>query len=117
MKQNRACFAALPALLLTAGCAGRTPSVLGIKPVQGTPIAINTLKESPNTVLVHGVMVEKCPVAGCWFMLRDATGMIKVDTKAAGFVVTDVPLNTTMTVSGKLKTTGERRIAALGLQY
>ena len=100
-----------------AGCAGKAASVLGTTPPSGVPIAISALKQSPATVLVKGVMVEKCPVAGCWFMLRDATGMIKVDTKAAGFVVTDVPLNTPMTVSGKLKTTGERRIAALGLQY
>jgi len=43
-------------------------------------------------VVLHGRMTQKCPVAGCWFMLHDETGTIKVDTKNAGFVVVDIPL-------------------------
>jgi uncharacterized protein YdeI (BOF family) len=62
-------------------------------------------------------MVEKCPVAGCWFVLRDAGGEIKVDTKSAGFVISDVPLNTEVTVAGTADFGGERRIIATGLKY
>jgi len=63
-------------------------------------------------------MTQKCPVAGCWFMLRDDTGTIKVDTKNAGFVVVDVPLNASMTVAGRVATNGtERFIDATGLRY
>lgn len=63
-------------------------------------------------------MFEKCPVAGCWFRLRDRTGTIKVDTKAAGFVVVKVPLATTVTVSGKVVADGDEvMIEAAGVRY
>jgi uncharacterized protein YdeI (BOF family) len=103
-------------LCLLAGCAGKQTVVLGVAPVAAPIIAIRDLKPS-SPVVAKGVMVEKCPVAGCWFMLRDKTGLIKVDTKAAGFVVSDVPLNTEVTVGGKVKETGERMIAATGIRY
>jgi len=108
------------ALLGLAGCAADTPNVLG-KPAMESPLvavsSINSLKGAPAPVSLKGTMVEKCPMAGCWFMLRDKTGVIKVDTKAAGFVVSEVPLNTEMTVTGTPVLTGEKRIAATGLQY
>ncbi len=70
-----------------------------------------------RTVTLRGEMVEKCPVAGCWFKLRDQTGIVRVDTKAAGFVVSDVSLHTQMTVQGKVVPGGETQIAATGLRY
>ena len=63
-------------------------------------------------------MTKKCPVVGCWFMLTEGSRTIKVDTKEAGFVVTDVPVDTKMIVSGRISTNGEERIiAATGLRY
>jgi len=63
-------------------------------------------------------MFEKCPVAGCWLRVRDETGTIKVDTKSAGFVVVDVPLNSKVTVMGKvINEGGEVSLEAEGLQY
>jgi hypothetical protein len=63
-------------------------------------------------------MVEKCPVAGCWFRLRDDTGIIKVDTKSAGFAVVKVPLETRVTITGTVITeSDEVFIAATGLRY
>ena len=63
-------------------------------------------------------MVEKCPTAGCWFRLRDNTGVIKVDTKSTGFVVVDVPLETKITVSGKVVADGnDVQIEATGIRY
>jgi uncharacterized protein YdeI (BOF family) len=63
-------------------------------------------------------MVEKCPVAGCWFRLRDHTGTIKVDTKSAGFVVVDVPLEQKMTVAGTVTSDGDEVVlAATGVSY
>jgi uncharacterized protein YdeI (BOF family) len=91
--------------------------VLGTAPPPDVPVtAVRDLKPT-LPVAVQGVMVEKCPVAGCWFMLRDKSGVIKVDTKAAGFVVTNVPLGTSVTVAGVLASKGERRVAATGLRY
>jgi uncharacterized protein YdeI (BOF family) len=69
-------------------------------------------------VVVSGEMVEKCPVAGCWFQLRDSSGTIKVDTKNAGFVVLDVPLHSMVTVAGRVKRTeDETQIEASGVRY
>lgn len=67
---------------------------------------------------VSGVMIEKCPQAGCWFVIRDATGTLRVDTKTAGFVVVDIPLNQQLTVAGQVITNGtEVLLAATGVRY
>ena len=105
-------------ILIAFGCS-RAPRVLGQKPAD-TLVAVNSVKTSPSVapVSLRGVIVEKCPVAGCWFYLRDQTGTIKVDTKAANFVVVEIPLNTTVVVSGKISTEGSERILeATGLEY
>ena len=74
--------------------------------------------ETPPQITLRGKLVEKCPTAGCWFYLQDETGVIKVDTKAAGFVVVNVPLETTVTVSGKIiNGSDETSIDATGLRY
>ena len=112
-------FVFLSSLVLIASGCSRAPRVLGQKPA-ASPVSINSVKTSQNltTVSLRGVIVEKCPVAGCWFYLRDQTGTIKVDTKAANFVVVEIPLNTTVVVSGKVSTEGSERILeASGLEY
>ena len=72
---------------------------------------------SARQVTLHGEMIEKCPVAGCWFKLRDSSGVVRVDTKAAGFVVSDVPLHTQMTVRGKIVPGVQADVAASGIRY
>jgi len=73
---------------------------------------------TPPQVTVAGVLIEKCPVAGCWFRLRDSTGVIKVDTKPAGFVVVNVPLESKVTVAGKVVAEGDDVIIeATGVRY
>lgn len=62
-------------------------------------------------------MTEKCPVAGCWFMLRDKTGIVRVDTKNAGFVVTEVPVHTQMTVTGTVASGTPPGLNATGIRY
>ena len=74
--------------------------------------------DTPALVSVSGVMVEKCPVAGCWLKVQDPTGTIMVDTKAAGFVVVNVPLESKVTVVGKITTVGDEAVLeASGLRY
>ncbi len=107
------------AVVFLAGCGSGKGTVLGKAP-SGTPKNILAIRagDTPPTVTLQGVMVEKCPVAGCWFYLQDETGTIKVDTKDAGFVVVNVPLKTQVTVSGKLRTEGDEvTVAATGLRY
>ena len=103
---------------LMAACS-KAPTSLG-KPADRSPAHVeNALSAAAGSeVVVQGVMTKKCPVAGCWFMLTEGSRTIKVDTKEAGFVVTDVPVDTKMIVSGRISTNGEERIiAATGLRY
>ncbi len=104
---------------LLAACSGRDAKILGaVIDGASTPIAQLQRANRQSPVILHGTMTKKCPVAGCWFLLHDETGTIKVDTKNAGFVVVDVPLNSTVTVSGRLVTNGsEHFIDASGLRY
>lgn len=112
-----ALLASLAAMLL--GCSRPDSKTLGMA-VEGMPVSVRTVQQAniESRVVVRGEMTQKCPVAGCWFMLRDDTGTIKVDTKNAGFAVVDVPLNASMTVAGRVVTNGtERLIDATGLRY
>ena len=105
-------------VMLTA-CVERKEKILGA-PIQGAVLQIVRIKETApdESIVVRGAMVEKCPVAGCWFLLRDDTGIIKVDTKNAGFVVVNVPLQTKLVVGGRVRTNGtERLIDATGIRY
>jgi len=108
----------LASVLFTTGC-GPKGKVLG-KPSKdpvSTVLAINA-GDAPPRITLQGTMVEKCPQAGCWFRVDDGTGVIKVDTKAAGFVVSSVPLNTNVKVSGKVVTEGsEQQLEATGLLF
>lgn len=98
-------------LPLAAGCAGRQAELRG-QPPSGHTTPVARLASSPvnQKVTVHGTMIEKCPAAGCWFVLQDDTGRIRVDLKAAGFVVTDRPTGGPVTVSGRLKRDGEEPV-------
>jgi uncharacterized protein YdeI (BOF family) len=114
--RQKICIALLA--LSTAGC-GPSGKMLGkfSKEPNSTVLAINA-GDAPPRITLKGEMVEKCPQAGCWFRLSDGTGVIKVDTKGARFVVTEVPLNTTVTVVGKLvHDENEPRLEASGLLY
>ena len=104
---------------VTAGCHKPQGKVLGKAPA-AEPRTILAVRagDTPSQVTLSGVMIEKCPTAGCWFKLRDHTGIIKVDTKSAGFVVVNVPLETKLIVAGKIVTEGnEISLEATGLRY
>jgi uncharacterized protein YdeI (BOF family) len=112
-------FCLLAALALAEGCHKPAGIVLGRAP-KGDSRSILAIRagDTPPQVTISGVMVEKCPVAGCWLRVRDDTGIIKVDTKAAGFVVVNVPLESKVTVAGKIVTEGDEVfIEASGLRY
>lgn len=79
--------------------------------------AIQKLKVS-SPIVAQGTMVEKCPVAGCWFKMHDRTGVIKVDLKATKQTVMDVPLNSEVTVRGKVALNGsEKMIRAVSATF
>jgi uncharacterized protein YdeI (BOF family) len=119
------CKATINALLvavvlgLGTGCGQANGTVLGRAPA-GSPTTVLAVRagDTPRHITLCGRLVEKCPVAGCWFRLDDGTGVIKVDTKTAGFVVTEVPLETRLTVAGRIIADGdEQTIEATGLRF
>ena len=104
--------------LLIAGCSAQHATVLGKEPLTQPTTQVKSLTAgTAGIVTVSGEMVEKCPIAGCWFRLRDKTGIVRVDTKQAGFVVSEVPLHTTMTVSGTVAPGTEIGLKATGVRY
>jgi len=102
-----------------AGCGHNAESTRGAAlPVMAASTVAQLRRATPATpILLRGEMIEKCPVAGCWFMLRDKTGVARVDTKAAGFVVSDVPLHTTVTVAGKVTPGADAGLVATGIRF
>ena len=103
-------------LALMTGCASQKTTVLGKAPASQV-VLVSQLRPSLSPVTIRGTMYEKCPVAGCWFMVRDKSGVVRVDAKSAGFTVTDVPVNSEVTVQGTVKTVGEKMVIASGMQY
>jgi uncharacterized protein YdeI (BOF family) len=101
----------LSAALMLGGCAGHRSEVRG-QPPGGPPIMVARLASvsTNGSVTVRGTMIEKCPTAGCWFILQDKTGRVRVDLKAAGFVVTDVPTGGTVAVTGRLRRDAEEPV-------
>jgi hypothetical protein len=110
---------ALALVLGAFGCSKPHGIVLGKSP-KGDPVSILAIRagDTPPQVTISGVMLEKCPVAGCWLKVQDQSGTIMVDTKSAGFVVVNVPLESKVTVAGKIVTEGDEvLIEASGLRY
>jgi uncharacterized protein YdeI (BOF family) len=114
----RAALISLCAFVL-AGCGWGGGTILGQAPNDQIN-TVATVRQSSGSaaITIRGTMIEKCPIAGCWFIVRDETGRIKVDTKAAGFVVVDVPLQANVVVSGRIVSDGsDPIIEATGLRY
>ena len=110
-------FVACSALVQGCGQHQETTRGAALPAIAVSTVAQLAKVEHAGPVLLRGEMIDKCPVAGCWFMLRDKTGVVRVDTKAAGFVVSDVALHTTLTVTGKVTPGMQPRLAATGIRF
>jgi len=98
------------AVLFLVGCSKREEKSLGgVIAGERATVAQTSEFNAGDSVVIDGTMTEKCPVAGCWFVLRDQTGTIKVDLKNSEFVVVDVPLKSKMIVAGRVATNGTDR--------
>ncbi len=106
-------------LVCACGCRQQPGAILGKAPAgQVRTVLAVKAGDTPPQVTLTGEMIQKCPVAGCWFRLRDDTGTIKVDTRSAGFVVVNVPVNRKVVVSGRVVTEGnDIAIEATGVRY
>lgn len=95
-----------------SGCAKQTQEPQASQQSNTKFVSIAAIRKTKNAtpVVAHGIMVEKCPIAGCWFKLHDKTGTIKVDLKATKQTVLDVPLNSEVTVNGKVVPDGSEKM-------
>jgi uncharacterized protein YdeI (BOF family) len=93
------------------GCAARQ-AVTRPESAGGEIVSLAAVKKMKvaTPVIAQGMMVEKCPIAGCWFKLHDRTGTIKVDLKATNLTVTNVALNTKVTVHGTVVPNGSEKM-------
>ncbi len=118
IQRSLSIFSILLSFSALAGC-GSPPSAQtrGLFS-SASPVSVREITPSTGgkTVQISGVIVEKCPVAGCWFILKDNTGTVRVDTKSAGFVISDLPLQTRVTVVGKVASGETPGLSAVGLQ-
>ena len=98
--------------ILSGGCTTKQSMMHSDNVGKNNIITLATVqKMKPSTsVVAQGTMVEKCPVAGCWFMLHDKTGIIKVDLKATKQNVVNIPLNSAVTVHGKVAQNGSQKM-------
>lgn len=118
MKATILCVLTL-SMAFFAGCANRQTEARGDNGKAET-IGIASIQKMKlaSPVVAHGTMIEKCPVAGCWFKLHDRSGTIKVDLKATKLTVVNVPLNAEVTVRGKVAPNGgEKMIQATSAAF
>jgi len=52
-------------------------------------VDIGTLTEEMvgQTVRIEGTIAKECPHTGCWAVVRDETGEIRIDTQKGGFAL------------------------------
>ena len=119
MQVTRYIAVSVTLVMMVAGCAQVKPAaVLGARPSDTPPVRIASLSTSKQPQTISGTMIDKCPIAGCWFHVKDSTGVIKVDTKNSGFVVTDVPINSHVTVTGLMRGSDhDQTLTATGMSY
>lgn len=64
------------------------PQTLGEAEAQPTPVTpIGHLgpDDAGETVTIEGTIIRQCPSTGCWAVVRDDTGEIRIDTRDGGF--------------------------------
>ena len=52
-------------------------------------VSIGDLNETHlgHTVAIEGTIVTECPHSGCWAVIEDGTGQIRIDTQRGGFAL------------------------------
>ena len=87
----------VPILIAVAVAAGAwyvlrpQKQTLGSRPAEGTleTTDIGSLKQDAagQTVQIEGTIAEECPHTGCWAIVQDGTGKIRIDTQKGGFAL------------------------------
>ncbi|HCA46964.1 MAG TPA: hypothetical protein DEP45_06230 [Armatimonadetes bacterium] len=52
-----------------------------------TKIGDLTAAQAGQTVAIEGTIAKECPSSGCWAVIQDDTGEIRIDTEKGGFAL------------------------------
>ena len=108
----------MPAItIVMAGCSSNQSKQIGSPASNVSIVSISNLVSNKGTVRIKGKMIDKCPTAACWLHVKDSSGSIKVDLKAAGFTATDIPVNREITVTGSYVGGDDKHFDGIGIVY
>ncbi len=67
-----------------------------------------------HQVAIEGTIIKECPHTGCWAVIEDSSGQIRIDTKAGGFALPLRREGSKVRIVGKVieKENGDLEIAA-----
>ena len=105
-------------LLSTVGCG--KPELYGNPVSETESTGLKKILSSPadyngKTVKIEGTISEECPT-GCWFNLKDDSGMIYVELSAKGIAIPQ-KVGSKVIVQGKVKVDGrDTRIIGEGVE-
>ena len=70
-------------------------------------------------VAIAGTITKECPHTGCWAIIEDATGQIRIDTKAGGFALPLRREGSKVQIVGQVieKENGDLEIAAQSAEF
>lgn len=79
-----------------------------------TPIGQITKEQAGQDVTIEGTIEKECPSTGCWAIVKDDTGQIRIDTQAGGFTLPLRSEGSRIKVQGlvKLTASGDVQISA-----
>jgi hypothetical protein len=77
-------------------------------------IADLTAQHVGEQVAIAGIIDRECPHAGCWAIIKDGTGELRIDTKKGGFTLPLRHEGSHVRIVGKLEKTasGDLQISA-----
>ena len=70
---------------------------------KSTPIGSLTAAQKDQKVQIEGTIAQECPHTGCWAVIKDDTGQIRIDTNDGGFTLPLHQEGHKIRVVGKLK--------------
>lgn len=93
---------------------------LGRYDVDVQTVSIGELDQADvgQRVAIEGKIVEECPHSGCWAVIEDGTGRIRIDTNKGGFALPLRREGSTIRIVGEIEQTdgGSLLLSAEGAQ-
>lgn len=86
-------------------------------PTNAASIDLLTGDPEHRSLVLEGVMVDRCRILGCWMKLQDSTGTVFVDLAPAHLSARGIPLGSRIRVQGSLGKTREGNIGLVASSF